>query len=231
MCAVGNSLGRSSAFYSAGGVSGESNFNLPPIVDQPPFKIRLPPAAALCHELQLQGQRDQPQEGQLRHQSRDVLRRPDSSAIGERRVHDRHLRHQERRFGTVQWLQLVGNGVHFHFIADDAHLKLRGSAHSDFKAMTSGEYAGILFAQPPPHTALSPTSRAAAASVSMAHFTSRLSGWMSVETAISASPPMPGGLSLTRSAGTATARCASKPTSPSMSSQRYCPRSASSRRT
>jgi hypothetical protein len=152
MCAVGNSLGRSSAFYSAGGISGESNFNLPPRVDQPPFKIRLPPAAALCHKLQLQGQRDQPQEGQPRRQSRDILRRPDSSAIGERRVHDRHLRHQERRFGTVQWLRLVGNSVHFHFIADGAHLKLRGSAHSDFKAMTSGEYAGILFAQPPSRT-------------------------------------------------------------------------------
>lgn len=49
MCAVGNSLRRSSAFYSAGGVSGETNFNPPPLVDQPPFKIRLPPAAALCH--------------------------------------------------------------------------------------------------------------------------------------------------------------------------------------
>ncbi len=49
----------------------------------------------------------------------------------------------------------MANGVHFHFIADDAHLKLRGSAHSDFKAMTSGEYAGILFAQPPAHGAVS----------------------------------------------------------------------------
>jgi hypothetical protein len=47
--------------------------------------------------------------------------------------------------GSDSW----GNGLHFHFIADDAHLEVRGSAHSDFKAMTSGEYAGILFAQPP----------------------------------------------------------------------------------
>lgn len=42
-----------------------------------------------------------------------------------------------------------GRDVHFHFVGSNAHLKVRGGADADLKAMTTGTYAGILFAQDP----------------------------------------------------------------------------------
>ncbi|MGE0856881.1 MAG: hypothetical protein AB7L18_12395, partial [Hyphomicrobiaceae bacterium] len=42
-----------------------------------------------------------------------------------------------------------GRDVHFHFVGDGAHLKVRGGADADLQAMTWGTYGGILFAQDP----------------------------------------------------------------------------------
>ena len=150
MRAVGISQGEASAFYTAGGVSGESNFAPPPIVDQPrladPLADLQAPYASACSSKSKSTSLKKGNHvvnpgtfcGGLKVQAQaNVQFNPGIYVMKNGPL--------ELSSGSSSW----GDGVHFHFIGDDAHLKVRGGADADFKAMTSGEYAGILFAQHP----------------------------------------------------------------------------------
>lgn len=148
--AVGVASAEATAFYTAGEVSGESRFEPPPLVDQPPLANPLEdlpePSSSACSSnakgtsLKKGSHVLNPGTfcGGLKLQAQAVVDfNPGIYVI------------KNGQFEISSGASAYGEGVHFHFVGSGATLKVRGGADADFKAPTTGTYAGILFAQEP----------------------------------------------------------------------------------
>jgi Flp pilus assembly protein TadG len=149
--AVGTSTAEATAFYTAGDVSGVDSFSPAPFTHQAPVKdmmagLRAPKSIDDCpinsKPTTLKKGHHTLKEGTYCG-GLTLNAQADVKFEGGTYV----IKNGELELSGGSWS--YGEGVHFHFVGPNAHLKVRGGANVEFSAKRDGEYGGILFAQHP----------------------------------------------------------------------------------